>query len=290
MVTLDELAALDLLIWKRTGLQASLSLCCSQSTVSRWIARAVDAFRLELQRRRGEWQVRGCLRLLAMERQLHQLCRLEGRGALRLEMTPLLAPLVASPPPPGWLLGTLDHIGVGRPLQLLRERVVDAWLIDNSLDMPAVDDFEITRFDLFRYPLLMAADLRHPLAAVRGLCIHDLLRFPVPQLSPEGFPRTSRHFQRLGLGGLEMDACRYDPADWEGRSRDGATLAIATPSSFALHDHLRPLDLEPVFWNGVSLVCHRDLREHASIALLRECLVGRLRAQAGKLPNLEPVG
>jgi hypothetical protein len=29
----------------------------------------------------------------------------------------------------------MDHIGLLRPLQLLRERVIDAWIYDNSLDI-----------------------------------------------------------------------------------------------------------------------------------------------------------
>jgi DNA-binding transcriptional LysR family regulator len=287
MVTLEELEALDILVWKRTGLQVSMALGCNQSTVSRRLARAVDLFGLALQRRRGEWQVRGGLNLLTLERQLHQHCRLLGRQFLRLEISPLLAPLLASPPPPGWRLGTLDHIGIARPLQLLRERVIDAWLIDNSLDMPPPDDPTTARFDLFRYPLLLAADARHPLAGVRGLCIGDLARFPVPMLPPDEFPHSSRRLSAFGLGGLEVISGRYDPADWEGRTRDGATLAIATPSNLALYGHLRPLATEPLFWNGISLVCHRDLREHAQIAVLREQLASRLRQHA--LAHLEPI-
>lgn len=288
MVTLEDLAALDLLIWKRTGLEASRALCCNQSTVSRRIVRTVDVFALDLQRRQGEWQLCVGLWLLAIERQLHQLCRLAGREPLRLEISPLLAPLLAAPPPPGWLLGTFDHIGMGRPLQLLRERVIDAWLIDNLLDLPPLDDPEIRRFDLFRYPLRVAADARHPLVGVQGLCMEDLWRFPVPQLPAEQFPRTSRRFSDLGLGGWKVSASRYDSADWEGRSRDGATLVFGTPSNLALHNHLRPLDLEPLLWNGISLVFHRDLQEQAVIAALRELFVGRLVAQAGNLAHLEP--
>jgi hypothetical protein len=290
MVSLEELEALDLLVWKRTGLQASVALGCNQSTVSRRLGRAVDAFGLALQRRQGEWQVRGGLNLLALERQLHQRCRLLGRQPLRLEMSPLLAPLLASPPPPGWRLGALDHIGMARPLQLLRERVIDAWLIDNSLDLPPPDDPATARFDLFRYPLLLAADARHPLTGVRGLRVDDLGRFPVPLLPPEEFPRTSRRLSAFGLGGLEVHSRRYDPADWEGRTCDGATLAIATPCNLALYGHLRPLAIEPLFWNGISLVCQRDLRDHAAIAALREQLESRLREQAGRLANLQPVG
>lgn len=201
MIALEELAALDLLLWKRTGLEAAMALRCNQSTVSRRIARAVNVFGVELQRRHGEWHLRCGLRLLAMKRQLHQLCRVQGRQPLRLEMSPLLAPLLASPPPPGWWLGNLDHIGMGRPLQLLRERVIDAWLIDNPFDLPAEDDPELFRFELFRYPMLLASDAHHPLAGVRGLRIEDLWRFPVPQLPVEQFPCTSRRFRDLGLGG-----------------------------------------------------------------------------------------
>ncbi|MFM7734341.1 MAG: hypothetical protein ACKO6F_12960 [Cyanobium sp.] len=234
MVTLEELEALDLLVWRRTGLQASMVLGCNQSTVSRRLARAVEVFGLALQRR------------------LYQRCRLLGRQLLRLEMSPLLAPLLACQPPSGWRLGTLDHIGMARPLQLLRERVIDAWLIDNSHDLPPPDDPGIAGFDLFRYTLLLAADPCHPLAGVQGLRRGDLARFPVPQLPPEEFPSTSRCLSAFGLGGLEVSSRRYDPADWEGRTR--------------------------------------DLREQPVIAALREQLASRLRRMAVSLANLDPVG
>lgn len=86
-----------------------------------------------------------------------------------------------------------------------------------------------------------------------------------------------------------MTASRYDPADWEGRSCDGATLTFATPCNLVMHAHLRPLELEPLLWNGICLVCHRDLHEQAAIVTVRDRLTGLLQRQASSLANLERV-
>ena len=157
MVSLEELAALDLQIWLRTGPQAAQALGCNQSTISRRVERTLGVFRLKLYRRGGEWHLRGHLQLLRMQRELHQCARFLGQEPLRLEISPLTVPLLAQPPLPGWLLGRGDRLGLLRPLQLLRERILDAWLIDNSVDLPAPEDPELVRFNLARSPLWLAA-------------------------------------------------------------------------------------------------------------------------------------
>jgi hypothetical protein len=157
MVSLEELAALDLQIWLRTGPQAARAVGCNQSTISRRVERTLGVFRLKLHRCGGEWHLRGHLQLLRMQRELHQCARFLGQEPLRLEISPLMVPLLAQPPLPGWRLGRGDMLGLLRPLQLLRERILDAWLIDNSVDLPAPEDPEFLRFDLARYPLWLAA-------------------------------------------------------------------------------------------------------------------------------------
>jgi len=167
MVSLEELAALDLQIWLRTGPQAAQALGCNQSTISRRVERTLGVFRLKLHRRGGEWHLRGHLQLLRMQRELHQCARFLGQEPLRLEISPLTVPLLVQPPLPGWLLGRGDRLSLLRPLQLLRERILDAWLIDNSVDLPAQEDPEFVRFNLARSPLW--------LAAVDGLCLANHL-------------------------------------------------------------------------------------------------------------------
>ncbi|MEB3255392.1 MAG: LysR substrate-binding domain-containing protein [Synechococcaceae cyanobacterium] len=286
MVSLEELSALDLQIWLRSGSLAARAACCNQSTISRRVDRTLRSFALELRRASGEWYLRGDGELLALERELHQLARLFGHEPLRLEVSPLIIPLLG-PAPSGWCLGRGDILGLRRPLQLLQERVIDAWLIDNTVDLPPADAPEIARFDLFRYPLWLAAADGHPLAGASALSLDDLRRFPVPQTPPTLFPNTGRHFAALGLSGPALRSRRYDPADWEGRTADGVSLTFGTPFNLAQHTHLRRLDSDPLLINGVALVVRRDCLEQQPILELRRALRQRLQQLQPRLHDLE---
>lgn len=288
MVSLEELSALDLQIWLRNGQYAAGAARCNQSTICRRVERTLKGFGLSLARRDGEWTLYGNPLLLTMEREIHQLARFLGQEPLRLEVSPLMAPLVAEPIPRGWLLGRNDAIGMVCPLRLLRQRVIDAWLIDNAVDLPPQEDGEIARFDLGRYPLWLAACPDHPLLGDRGVTFDDLRRFPVPQLPPELFPNTSEHLANLALGGPLQRVRRYDPADWEGRTADGVSLTYANPFNLAQHPHLHRIDSAPLLVNGVSLVVRRDRIEMAPIQALKQLLEARLRRLAPQLPDLEP--
>jgi hypothetical protein len=290
MVSLEELTALDLQIWLRTGKNAARAARCNQSTICRRVDRTLRGFGLRLRRRQGEWHLKGTSLLLAMERELHQLARFLGHEPLRLEVGPLMAPLLASSAPSGWLLGRPDTVGMARPLQFLRDRVIDAWLIDDTVDLPPPEDPEIARFDLFRYPLWLAGAPGHPLDGVRGVSLDDLRRFPVPQLPPDLFPNTALHFADLGLSGpLQLARC-YDPADWEGRTADGAALTYANPFNLAQHPNLRPVAADPLLSNGVSLVVRRDRVDQPSILALRNHCLDRLLAMHPLLHELEALG
>jgi len=287
MVSLEELAALDLQIWLRTGPQAAQALGCNQSTISRRVERTLGVFRLKLHRRSGEWHLRGHLQLLRMQRELHQCARFLGQEPLRLEISPLTVPLLAQPPLPGWLLGRGDRLSLLRPLQLLRERILDAWLIDNSVDLPAPEDPELVRFNLARSPLWLAAVDGHPLVGERGLSLADLRRFPVPHMPQLLFPNTSRAVDALGLSGVALRSRHYDPADWEGRTADGVSLTYANPFNLANHPELRSLDSEPLLSNGVSLVVRRDQADQPAIQALRAEVLRRFQLLQPRLPTLQ---
>lgn len=287
MVSLEELSALDLQIWLRTGLAAARAASCNQSTISRRVERTLGLFQLQLRRRGGEWQLRGDTQLLRMERELHQLARFRGQEPLRLEIAPLMVPLLAEPAPRGWCLGCGDILGLALPLQLLRERILDAWLVDNIVDLPPPDDPEFARFDLGRYPLWVAAIDGHPLVGETGLSLADLQRFPVPQTPQHLFPNTSQIFTALGLAGVALRSRRYDPADWEGRTADGISLTYATPFNLSNHPELRRLDSEPLLTNGLALVVRRDQGHQPVLQTLRAEVLRRLQALHHRLPTLQ---
>jgi len=174
MVSVEELASLDFVLWRRTGKQAAQALGCNQSTISRRLARCLEIFGLTMRRSRNEWEA-PYSPLLQMERELHQHCRLLGRHPLRLEACPLAAPLLSQALPEGWIGGCYDHIGVERPMGLLRERVIDAWLCTarHELSLPSRPS-DLVLHPLWGHPMTLHAAPGLPLAGERDLTSGDL--------------------------------------------------------------------------------------------------------------------
>ncbi len=75
LVSVEVLAALDALLWLRTGDRAAAHLQCIQSTVSRHSRRCLQVFGLHMEKRAGEWCLRGDQTLIDLERSVHQLLR-----------------------------------------------------------------------------------------------------------------------------------------------------------------------------------------------------------------------
>ena len=128
MIDQDSLAALDGLLWLRSGEAVAERFGLSQSSVSRQARGCLRLFEIDLKKLEGEWDLIGDAPLLAAERQVHQLARWRGHRALRLEGTYLSGPLLCEPIPQGWMLGLCNIVGITRNFALLRERIVDAWL------------------------------------------------------------------------------------------------------------------------------------------------------------------
>ena len=276
MVTQEDLEGLDLMLWHGNGPRAAAILRCNQSTISRRAQRCLDAFGLRIKRREGEWTILGPSLLLQMEREIHQLSRLLGKDPLRLEGFPAYASVLLKPPPPGCRLGPQDAMSVQRPLILLKDRVIDAWLTDAADDLPETFEFPAQVWPLARQPISLSADPGHPLVGEKNVGFGDLLRFPLPIISAEGFPRSHAICAGLGLGTLEHAMRRYDPKSWEGWTSDAVTLTYSTP----LHAHavrgLLPIDAPPLFTNRIALVVRADVGEHARVQDLYCLLKARL--------------
>lgn len=287
MVHLEELASLDFILWLRTGQRAGRVAGLSQSTISRRLARCLDTFNLTMERQQGEWDVPPSP-LLRLERELHQLWRLLGHAPLRLEGCPRTAPLLLQPAPAGWIQGAFDHVGVPRPLKLLRDRVIDAWICDALDDLPPEEQrSELVEIPLWRTPVTLYSAPDHPLIGERGLSLGDLQRFPCLDLPAQGFPHSRAQLQALGLGNLPVQLLRYEPESWEGRSADQVTLMCFTPLNHLTTDLLLPLNHAPLFHNRGGLLVHRELAEHPTIAALEANLRLRLNQLAPHVPVLE---
>ncbi|MEB3259580.1 MAG: hypothetical protein VKP63_03020 [Cyanobacteriota bacterium] len=288
MVTLDELAGLDLFLWHGSGPRAASMLGCNQSTISRRVHRCSEVFGLRVKRRQGEWTLTGEHEpLLQMEREIHQVARLLGQAPLRLEGFPTGAAPLIKPPPPGWCVGPLDALGIVAPLTLLRDRILDAWLTDAADDLPPSLDFPAIVWPLARQPVTLLAHPTHPLVGETHLSLADLLRFPVPVIPAEGFPRTHAICADIGLGTVAVHKKRYDTESWEGLTADRATLAFTTPLNARAFPGLAPLDSGPLFTNRLALVCRADVGEHAKLQDLHCLLLARLQHLKSHHPCLD---
>jgi len=287
MVGLEELAALDLTLWLRHGAAVAERCNCNPSTISRRLARARAVFALQLKRHQGEWELVRPSPLLDLEREVHQFARVLGQAPLRLEICPYLQGL-AQPPYAGWMLGVGDHFGVGRPLALLADRVIDAWLCDTLQDVPQGPDSPFAVLPLVALPVAVVADAAHPLVGVPGVGPADLRRFPSLALAPQAYPVSRQRMAAWGLatGSRPQSLQRYDPLDWEGLTADRAPLAYATPFSLPLTPFLAPLDCPPLFFGAVGLVCRRDLAAQEPIVQLLGLIADRIRVLRPELTAL----
>jgi len=173
MISLDKLAALDLCVWLRSGEEAARRLAITQPNVSRRVRQVLSCFGLRLHNPEREWELVGPashLELLSMERHVHQAARWRGLAPLRIEGTYWSGPLLLSPEPEGWSGGRHDIVGVQRPLQWLRQGVIDAWLAGGP-DWPGPDDPDFAVLQLCRMPVHLVVAPGHPsAAAARAPC------------------------------------------------------------------------------------------------------------------------
>jgi len=290
VVTPEELSALDHLQWLRTGAAAARALGCSQPTVSRRANAVLTRFGCRLRRQGGEWQIEGVLELLSSQRQVHQIWRLQGGAPLRLEATYWSGPSLATPPPPGWCAGLFDLPGKTLPLQLLRDRVIDAWIAGYLPDLPAPDDPTFVVIELCRMPCQLQAASHHPLARETGLTSGDLARFPSLAL-PEGwFPELEQRLRAQHLWSTpSVQFLRYDEASWEGRTADAVTLCYGNALNLEQHPELVQLDWSIGHIGGEALVVRRNLAGRGPILLLLEELRRRVRRLSARHAELIPL-
>jgi DNA-binding transcriptional LysR family regulator len=289
MIGLDQLAALDLSLWMGSGAAAAGVLGVNQSTVSRQQRSVLGLFGLKVVSRCGVAQLRGDAELLWAEREVHQMARLKGFAPLRIDANYASGPWFLGTVPDGWITGHFALPGLQRPLVLLRERVLDAWVCSYQPDLPAADDPDWWVFDLLQAPLQLLASPQHPLARERRLSQADLERFPSLALPAGWFPHTEAHLRQQGLWRESVEFHRYDPDDWEGRSHDGVTLLYGNTLTEALMPCTTRLDWDLQMICGDALVVRRDLADQPAIQQLAAFLQGRAREIAKRFADIQPL-
>lgn len=288
MVNLAQLEAFDGLLWVGNGHQAGRLSSLSQPTISRAAHQVAKSFGLSLHKIRSEWHLAGDTRPLAQERQRHQVERLDGKGSLRLEAGAISSRALADPPLASWILGRPDAINLPRSLDLLKQRVIDAWICTSAQDLPT-DQGEMEVVELSRTRLQLVASPDHPLVEERGLRPADLSQFPSVGLEGKWFPVSEAHLRGHGLWSKPRRLNHYKSHHWEGRTADGHTLAYASPLMLAHNPALCPLDYDLGLEQSVALVVLKEHASHPRIQELREELKARVKllqpGQAAKPPS-----
>ena len=202
MITVEDLKAFDLQVWLRSGEEAAQRLFIAQSTVSRRNAETQKLFGIKLFRDPlGEWAIRGDTTLLNLERRVHQLYRLSNTSEkLRLEATFWAGPTLAQPAPDGWENGAWDHFGLNRPLSLLKDRVIDAWIGSYQPDLPEIDNPDFCVIDLCQ-TLVNWWRIRITHSPGKAIFHSKISKPSRPWPYPKaGSPRPKRFFARTGCG------------------------------------------------------------------------------------------
>lgn len=274
MVLVEELDALDLLIWLGSGSAVAQRLGCDQSTISR--------------RSRQCQQVLRDNAMLQLQREVHQLYRLRQGRQLRLDASLLAAPLLGGAQPEGWIAGHLNRLGWRRPLQLLQDRILDAWITAMGQELGQLEGLDVCRIPLARTPLLLASQPDHPLLRQSRLQLSDVGH--MPRLAPRQgrYPRTERllgdDWRRQSPAQVmeELDTGRRSQAKGTengGQHRSGSLmLHYGTAFSLAHQPSLRPLPLDLGVSTELTLVVRRDLVEQPSVGALVHELRQRLVA------------
>ena len=239
-----------------------------------------------MQRVEGEWCLMGDAQLLQLQRHVHQLARWQGRRPLRLEATYWSGPLLCTPTPEPRLLGEANIVGVARNLQLLRERIVDAFVIGLP-DIPEPDDADLTTIVLSSMPVFFVARADHPLAGQANLTLEQIAHYPSLALPEGSYPLVERSLRALGLWSDPVRMQRYRRDLWEGRAENELTIGYGTPLSMAISGgELVRLPLELPFRSGEALVVRREFADQPELRNLQRQLLDRLRLLADLHPEL----
>lgn len=293
MVTIELLSALDALIWLRTGERAAALLNCTQSTVSRGSRRCLQTFDLQLEKHGGEWELLGDPTLINLERRLHQLWRWRQGSGLRVDAQHWSGHWLQDSLPAPWIRGTASYFEYQRPLDLLRDGVIDAWIC-SAPDYPRHPDLKAICF--VSTPIQLVVKPNHPLLARGGaLCFDDLADYPVLPLPDGAFPRFQRMLEQLGLWSCPQRNARLRRARWFGRQPlEDLILMFETPlrQAAGVHDasHAQPLPLHLPVVVGEVVMVRKEFGRSPHLRALLDALGERAQHLSGDLSAVRVLG
>jgi hypothetical protein len=290
VISIADLKYLDYQIWLRSGEECAKRLFTTQSTVSRRNTETLKTLDLKTKRDEfGEWITEGDSKLLSMERNIHQLYRLSNHEEkLRLEATFWAGPTLAQPAPEGWVNGVWNHVGMARPLHLIHEGIIDAWISSYQPDLPEPDNPDFAVIDLCKTPVKLVANKHHPLAKKKDICKQDLESFPALSLPKGWFPLTEKKLRSHGLWSTEARMKKYRKELWEDKTEDQITLSYATCLGLEVMENLIVLDYDLDLTSGESLIAKRSLMDNEKVHSLLSCLKERILKKAKIHNELTP--
>lgn len=272
MLSVELLQALDDMIWLGSEAQAAALSHCNQSTICRRAKQAAEIFSLHVAKINHEWRITRNSNLLNLERHVHQLFRFQSNCRLRIESDHWVGQGFTNSLPDGWIHGKPRRIGIEKPIRLLKERVIDAWISSTISDLPADDDPILRVFQMAQMPVEIACAHDHPLASTRRLSSDDLLQFPSLALPSHLYPNFSTQMQSKGLWNESSAMRSYDFNQWEARAMGSLITIPVNVLSTHTNAQLRCLDFDIGINDCFALVVRRDLAEQAAVHALHEAM------------------
>ncbi|MCP9810028.1 hypothetical protein KBY58_11340 [Cyanobium sp. HWJ4-Hawea] len=290
MVSPEDLACLDTMIWLGSGSAAAKFCQTHQSSISRRSRQVCEIFGVSLGRKSGEYFVEGNgIRLLEMQREVHQLHRRLGGSPLRFDGSLLVAAFLNQFSDGGWNKGLFQRISSPFTSALLQDRLIDAWIgpIGDQPD-PAADS-SIHVNELFETPLCLTVNRDHPLAQQKNICTDDL--DPFPRLAPmrSHYPSIDKRLKAMDFPSKpkEQSATKY--ARLIGRCLQPNNQAVFYGTRLTLHGSSDKVALDIKLPVSLRIGLHvlSPLQDEPAIDILREALINQALLLSGQCPELE---
>jgi hypothetical protein len=285
LVSLDLLSSLDGLVWLQSGELVGKCFQQHQTTVSRNHKKCADVFGIELIKRDGIWSVEGPSELLNLERNVHQLARFKGQALLRLESNSWISGALSSPSPESWITGSCKPQGVKRCVDLIHQRIIDAWLCPSN-EAP-LDEPGLTIYPLCTVPMRLMVASDHPLLKWDVQTLEQVKKYPWRQISRGAYPQIEKLLKSLDLWPSLKQHQYLDKRKWGGLEKQSTILQVGSVLSQQNNQiPLTALSLDLGAETGVVLVTRKDKSKHDAIQNLKTSMRIKLKDEQKKYPEI----
>jgi len=284
MLSIEELACLDLHAWLGTQQAVAEQLVSSQSRICRIAKRSchrLNELGLTLTSR-SHPVIADDQGLLAQLRTIHQALRFHQQRGLRLQATTWLRHLALEPVPCNWVVNPAPLHGSNNcaSLALLEERVIDAAPITGP-EAVADEHPQLCFMTLSRKPLQILVHRQHCLARDKGLTIGDIADNSTLTHSSFINPGCRRILERMDAAMIASGGrpCR--------RLESAAARLYGNAMTCLLKPELVALDFETPYTSADVVAPHHDWSTHPALRALLTLLRDRLSLLRKRIPSLD---